>query len=228
VNYTDPTGHFISGGPKIISGPMGADLGVTAFFMAGMSADLQDPLLIGFELRLMTAGYDVNVVDYWQQRPACTGPCKTDVELAEWSGAKTGLSNDVAKAMAPQIQRAETAGNSVLVIGHSMGGTIGANAVVSLQQQGVHVDSPGPIGGAVADKVKAQIEKEGTPVTDIVGECDKVPELSATYSFVKTPLLMVAGKSSTCHQSPAYFSDEHIDSTITQVQNAKRSNITRV
>ena len=222
VNYIDPTGHSV-GRPQLISGPMGPDLGVTVFFMAGMSADLHDPLIQAFEWGLMMVGYDLKVVDYWQQRPGCTGPCKTDVQVSEWSGAKTGLSSDIAATIAPAVQQAQASGNKAMVIGHSMGGTIAANAVVSLAAQGIHVDSLVLIGGAVSSGVKDKVENSGTPITEVVGSCDKVPSRSAAVRWnpVKLVQLLAAGADANCHQSPAYFEQSQLTNTIDAIKAAK-------
>lgn len=187
-------------------------------YVSGMSADLSDPLIRDFQARLERYGFaSSSVVDYWASYPYCQGPCKADVQIGEWLGEKTGVSTAFSETLGAEITVQQAQGKKVVVVGHSMGGTMVMNASLVLADQGVQADAIVLMGGAVRQEVKEAIGGKGISLSEVVNPCDKVPEKAASGSWFDALGLARAGNDANCHQLPGYFSPSNIDSTLNGV-----------
>jgi pimeloyl-ACP methyl ester carboxylesterase len=132
---------------------------------------------------------------------------------------KTGLSGQVTDALEKQIKDAQAAGQKVVLIGHSMGGTIAANTALKLADRGVKVDGLVLLGGAVRTAVIDAVKAKGIKYSAVVNPDDTVPKWSATYSLWNAMRLFFAAADAEHHQGPGYFSEgANLDRTIKGIQ----------
>jgi RHS repeat-associated protein len=218
VNLVDPTGHAAQYVPTNEGGWNGNNWHV--IYASGMSADLSNPLINDFQAGLLGRGYTSSVADFWSLYPMCSGPCKADVLVTEWKGLKTGLSDDFADVLSGQISSLHDQGQQVVLVGHSMGGTLMANAALELVARGIKIDSLVLMGGAVRQEVIDSLRQAGVNVHTFANSCDDVPELAADGSWAALPWLGLAGNDADCHQLNGYFSSSHLNSTLDEINKA--------